>query len=496
MADLSAVPDAVRAEMQHWYDDPIYFARKELKMEPDPAQVDLLTAFADPSIQRIAIKSNKGPGKTAGLAVCAWNFLATRKHPRMAACSISKDNLMDNLWPELAKWQRHSKYLSTKFKWTKSRIFSIDHPETWWLSARSWSQTAEKEQQSLTMAGLHSDNTLALFDESGGIPDGVMATGDATLATIGGEHRIIQTGNPTHVEGPLYRACTTERQLWHLIEITGDPDDPKRSPRISIQWAREQIEKYGKDNPWVLVNVFGQFPPGSITSLLGPDEVSTAMQRHLQTTMYSHEAKILGVDPGRFGGARSVIFPRQGLAAHAPVVLRPNRTQKDWTGAFAGRIGQAFEKWGADVCFIDDTGGWGAGILDTLVAGGYNAIGVGFAANALDRRYQNRRAEMHFAAADWVKKGGALPFLPELQREATATNYWFRKTFQIEEKEQVKEKIGESPDLWDAFVLTFAQPVAPRTGLDWIDRKTLHAHTDPEEHGYHRRQRALVVEED
>jgi len=414
----------------------------------------------------------------------------------MAACSNSSDNLSDNLWPELAKWQQHSKYLSAKYKCAKTRIFSVDHPETWWLSARSWSRTADSQQQSLTLAGLHGDNTCVLLDESGGIPDGVMTTAEGTLATVGGEHRILQAGNPTHLSGPLYRASTNERHLWKLIEITGDPDNPKRSPRISRQWAREHIDKYGADHPWVLVNVFGQFPPSSFDVLLGPDEVSAGMQRQLQATMYSHEAKILGVDPGRFGGARSVIFPRQGLAAFNPVILRPNRSQKDWTGAFAGRIGQAFEKWEADVCFIDDTGGWGAGILDTLVAGGYNAIGVNFGGRALDRRYDNRRAEMYFAAADWVKKGGALPFLPELQREATVSTYWFRKgVFQIEEKEQVKEKLnGESPDLFDAFCLTFAQPVAPRTGLDWLDRKTMHAKTEDDEDRHSEIQRALMDE--
>ena len=46
----------------------------------------------------------------------------------------------------------------------------------------------------------------------------------------------------------------------------------------------------------------------------------------------------------------------------------------------------------------------------------------------------------------------------------TATAYWFQGgKFVLEEKEQVQEKLGESPDFWDGFVLTFAQPVAPRT---------------------------------
>lgn len=131
---------------------------------------------------------------------------------------------------------------------------------------------------------------------------------------------------------------------------------------------REQIEKYGAENPWVLVNVFGKFPATSLNTLLGPDQVSQAMQRHLQETMYSREAKILGVDPGRFGGARSVIFPRQGLASFTQIVLRPNRSEKNWTGVFAGRIAQAIEKFRADMMFVVDTGCWGAGVLDALVS--------------------------------------------------------------------------------------------------------------------------------
>lgn len=157
--------------------------------------------------------------------------------------------------------------------------------------------------------------------------------------------------------------------------------------------------------------------------------------------------------------------------------------QKDWTSVFAGRIGQAIEKWGVDATFVDDTGGWGAGVIDALVAAGYLVIPVNFGGKAMDPRYKNRRAEMHFAAADMIMKGGALPHLPELQREATATTYWFRKgVFEIEEKAQVMVKLnGESPDLWDAYCLTFAQPVAPRTGNPWLDARHGRAKTEPDE---------------
>jgi hypothetical protein len=49
-------------------------------------------------------------------------------------------------------------------------------------------------------------------------------------------------------------------------------------------------------------------------------------------------------------------------------------------------------------------------------------------------------------------------------REATAATNWFENgQFRVEEKKQIKSRIGVSPDYWDAFMETFALPEAPRS---------------------------------
>lgn len=440
--------------------------REEFKAEPDPWQHQLLRAFAstDRQAMRIALKANKGPGKTAGLAWCILNFLACYgepgEHPKGAATGITKDNLTDNLWPELAKWMGRSDFFSAAFTWTKTRIFAKSYPETWFFSLRTWAKSADPQQQADTLAGLHAKFLLFVLDESGGIPKAVMATAEAGLAN---EHvgwaKILQAGNPTHLEGPLYDACTSERAMWTVIEITGDPDDPNRSPRISKEWAREQIEKYGRDNPWVLVNVFGQFPPSSLNTLIGPDEVHAAMRRwgHLKKADVAHMQKRLGVDVARFGDDRSVIFPRQGLMAKKPVILRHMRTTD-----IAARILLAVQRWGSELELIDDTGHWGHGVYDNLLTTGRSPIAVQFHAPALDPRYKNRRAEMWLTMTDWIKRGGCLPMLPELVAELTTPTYTFSQgQFLLEDKDQIKERLGRSPDLADALALTFAIPDQP-----------------------------------
>jgi phage terminase large subunit len=436
-----------------------YLTRYIDRIEPLPAEPALCIEVEHPSscylTNDFIVTHN-----TAILAWLAWNFLLTRPSPKIAATSITADNLADNLWAELSKWQQKSELLTKMFTWTKTRIFANEAPQTWFMSARSWSKSATPEEQGNALAGLHADYIMFLLDESGGIPEAVMAAAEAALSSCKEGH-LVQAGNPTHLEGPLYRACTTERRLWHITEITADPDDPKRTPRVSVQWAREQIEKYGKDNPYVLINVYGRFPPSSINALIGPDEVKEAMKRYYRPQDYSQSARVIGVDVAREGLDSTVIFCRQGLTAFPPVQHR----NIDGTQG-AGIIARKWQEWDADGVFVDNTGGFGSSWIDNLNRLGFAPIGVHFSSKANDRQYFNKRTEMACECVNWVRKGGALPDVPELLADMVNTTYTFKGDKMIvEPKEVIKEKLGRSPDWFDSLMLTFAEPLV-RKGLN------------------------------
>lgn len=437
--------------LKEWRDNPVKFVRDIFDVEPDEWQKDMLMYFA--KYNRIAAKACKGPGKTATMSWCCWNFLLTRPYPKIAATSISWDNLSDGLWTEMAKWQNKSELLKNSFTWTKTRIFQNENPETWWMSARTWSKSADSSQQADTLAGLHADYLLFVIDEVGGVPDSVMAAAEAGLST-GIETKLLIAGNPTSSDGPLYRACTTERHLWKTLEITSDPDDPKRTPRVSIDWAKEQIQKYGKDNPWVLVNVFGKFPPSSLNTLLGIDEITNAVNRGVKDEDIIGSQKRLGVDVSRFGDDRTVIFPRQGLVAFVPVIMRNARSHE-----IAARVMQAKSTWGSEMEFIDGTGGYGSGVIDSLIQAGQSPQEIQFSGKPIDTRYHNKRSEMWFLMAEWIKRGGCIPNDPDLIKELSTPSYTFQNgKFLLEPKDQIKDRLGFSPDLADALCLTFALP--------------------------------------
>ena len=435
--------------------------RELFGVEPDPWQDNVLSNF--PKRQRIAMPASKGPGKTTTLAWIAWNFLLTRENPKCAATSITGDNLRDNLWTEMAKWQQKSPLLSKMFTWTRERIFANENPEQWWVSARTYPKDGDATKQADTLAGLHADYILFLIDESGSMGDAIMASAEAALSSCIEGH-IVQAGNPTQLAGPLYRAVENKNGLWYVVRITSDPDDPERSPRVDKKWAQDFIDNNGgRDNDWVRTTILGLFPRASANALIGPDEVRAAMKRYYRSHELGRVPRIMGIDVARYGDDLSVVAKREGLQMHPFVSYRGLSSTEG--AAIVNREWGSFEP---DGVFIDDTGGFGSGWIDQLALRGRNPIGVHFASSAHDKlRFANRRAEMYFLLAEWIKKGGALPENESLVEDLSNTNYSAPKgVLIIEPKELVKAKqMGRSPDSADAAALTFAEPLmvsAPR----------------------------------
>lgn len=394
---------------------------------------------------------------SAVLAWLAWHrlvcFADKGEHPKGAALSgEGRDNLRDNLWAEIGKWQDRSPFLKTAFEWTKERVYARGHEKTWFCSARSYAKDANAEAIGSALSGLHSRFPFLLLDEIGMMPPTVGQKA-SQIFTGGVEDGLIAAaGNPTSTSGLLYDIWNRQRGLWTTVTITADPDDPKRTPRVDPVHAREQIAQYGRDNPWVMATILGLFPPTSLNALLGIEDVERAMNRHLREDVYEFAQKRLGVDCARFGDDATIIFPRQGLAAFKFAEMRNARSNE-----IAARVAKAKMDWESELEFVDGTGGWGSGVIDSLTVAGHTPFEVQFAGRADDPRFYNKRTEMWWRMAEWVKKGGALPRDPQLQRELTEPLYYYQDgKIRLEEKDQIKKRLGFSPDRADSLGLTFA----------------------------------------
>lgn len=200
------------------------------------------------------------------------------------------------------------------------------------------------------------------------------------------------------------------------------------------------------------------FTASASNILITIDMVTEAVKRIYRHEDISGASRILGVDVARFGDDDSVIFRRQGLVAYPPTVLSDvdNMT-------LAGRVAEEIYKFRPDAVFID--GGRGEGVIDRLRQLGHRVTEVNFGAKADEPgRYANKRMEMWTRMTDWIQAGGSLPDIPELKTELSTPEYSFTKSglLQLESKEDIKDKLGKSPDIADALALTFAHYVGPR----------------------------------
>jgi phage terminase large subunit len=459
------------SRIREWRHNPVKFVRDVFHAEPDAWQLDVLAMAGRTGRKRIAMKACAGPGKTAVLAWLGWHrlvcFAARNEHPKGAAVSITSENLKSNLWAEMARWQNESGFLRAAFVWQAEKIFAKDHPQTWFLSAKGWSKTADQDAIGRTLSGLHSRYPFYLIDESGDIPPNMARSAEQGLSTCE-DGLIVTAGNTTSQTGLLYEVCTQGRDAgkdgrsqWEVVSITADPESPKRTPRVPVEWAAENIAKYGRDNPWVMAFILGEFPPGSINALLSVEEVEKAMGLHPKPDTFEWAQKRLGVDVARFGDDRTVIFPRQGIVAFTPREMRHKRDSAA-TVDIANAVIFKKNEWGSEMEFFDDTFQWATGAIDHMRAAGYSPTPVSFDRPSANPKYLNMRAQCWMMMADWIKAGGSLPNMPGLVLELTSPTYGFSQgKFVLEPKDAIKKRLGRSPDLADALALTFALPDMP-----------------------------------
>lgn len=225
----------------------------------------------------------------------------------------------------------------------------------------------------------------------------------------------------------------------------------------------DQIEaerRSGMSEGKVRQEFFCSFEAASDAQLIPTTLVAEAMARDPKPPEPFDE-KVIGADVARFGDDRSVICFRHGRDG-API---PYERLAGWdTMQLAGRVADWIRRWAPDAVFVDD-GGVGGGVVDRLRQLGFWSVqGVNFGARSdsprTGEKAGNKRSEMWLTARSWLETG-ALPKDPLLAAELSAPMFTYnaQNALMLERKEDMKKRGIPSPDVADAFALTFAYPV-------------------------------------
>lgn len=405
----------------------------------------------DPRDGRVSVRSGHGSGKTA---FAAWSVIwfETCYFPTRIPCTApTRHQLEDVLWPEISLWHHRLKEVNPElgalFRWGKERFALVEEPEASFAALRTARKENPEALQGYHMAKI-GGGLLLIVDEASGVDEAIYESGEGSLSQSGA--KVLMLSNPTRLQGYFYDSHHRMRPTWWSIHA-----DSVNSPFQSQIFRDNAARRYGKESAYYKVRVLGEFPPSQSDTVIPLEIADSAKFRDVQC----YGPIVWGVDCARFGMDRSALAKRWGNHQHGKV--------QSWSGKDTMQVsGLVYHEWQdtppheRPVCIAVDVIGIGAGVADRLAELGLPVLAVNVAESAsIKDRYVRLRDEIWWNSREWLeRKNCRLEDDEDLIAELTCITYKHLSDGRIlvESKEDAKKRGIESPDLADAWNLTFA----------------------------------------
>ncbi len=223
-----------------------------------------------------------------------------------------------------------------------------------------------------------------------------------------------------------------------------------------MMWRQNKIKtsgewKFKQEYPAYIQEAFNA---SGEDSFISPENVLKARKN---TTAEASKNVVIGVDPAWMGSDLTAIVWRKGR-----VMTKMQTYEKLDTMQITGIISQIIYTERPYRIFID-VGGIGAGIYDRLVELGKADVvtPINFGSKADDpKRYTNKRAEIWARMQEWFNSelSVRIPDDDKLQTDLTCLKAQLDSAGRIkmESKDDIRKRLGRSPDAGDALALTFS----------------------------------------
>jgi phage terminase large subunit len=208
--------------------------------------------------------------------------------------------------------------------------------------------------------------------------------------------------------------------------------------------------------------VRGLFPNADELQYIDRARVDEA--RHREVWTLDNEPLIAGFDVSGGGSAWNVIRFRRGLDGRVMPPVRitgeRGRDRDLLMGVCAELLRNQRPSQRIDMLFVDSA--FGAPIVERVLHH-KNVAEINFGGKPPDEHQENIRAYMYAKATDWLLKGGIPADDENLAQQLCLPGYHINRSGRLvlESKADLQRRGEASPDDADAFVLTFARPVAP-----------------------------------
>jgi hypothetical protein len=304
------------------------------------------------------------------------------------------------------------------------------------------------------MEGQHAEDILFIVDEAKLVSHKTFKSISGALTSTGAKLLVISTPSENN-EGYFYDIWKDGLDFVKYHTSAFDSPNIKHGkiivPHLVTQeWVDECENDWGKDSPTYITKVLGDFPDITEDTLIPYKWVEQAIDRTLEKTTPIE----VSCDVARYGSDVTVIMQR-----HGPVARVSSRMAKRDTMEVAGAIKFLYNSLKATKAKIDVIG-IGSGVCDRLREQRIGVMDCNNAEKAIDsENFLNARAENYWHLRTLFKEGEIdIENNKFLVQELTSLKYKYHSSgrIMVESKEDIRKRIGRSPDYADALSYLFA----------------------------------------
>lgn len=435
---------------------------------------------------RVAVRGCHGLGKSA---IGAWlvhhfSLVMDGEDWKCPTTASVWRQLMKYLWPEVHKWSRLIKwdYIGREPYDRNRELMTLN------LRLETGESMALASDQPESLEGCHADNLLFLFDEAKVVPDATWDAIEGAFST-NGIIKVFAMSTPGSPSGRFYQIHKREPgyEDWVTRHVT--IEEAIRADQVSREWVDQRARQWGRDSSIFKNRVLGEFASDDETGVIPLDWVERAVETWKEavessgvvdpadlrdvcggTTPLTRDQaeRIFGpftrlsVDVARGGGDSVVHAVGHGTDNISNLDYKANsidsmKTTGEVVAFMSNKTGEV----------VMDVGGLGAVVYDRCRELGVNILAFNSSRKSVARDQSGELGFFNERAEAWWKfrerldpNSGLRTALPPdklMVGDLTAPKWTLTSSgaILVEGKEDIRKRLGRSPDGGDAVVMRF-----------------------------------------
>lgn len=488
--------DKAAYHLRSWRNDWNRFVYDVLKARLDKEQQDIISSVQFNPMTTVASGTARGKDFVSACACLCFLYLTPRwnndgilvKNTKVAMTAPTGRQVRNIMTPEVRRLFKAAGFLP-------GRLVADDIRTGY----EEWFLTGFKAGDDNTEAwsGFHASNVMFSVTEASGISQTVF---NAIEGNLQGNSRLLLVFNPNVLSGYAAESMKSarfskfrlsslnaENVVSRKVVIPGQVDYDWVADKVQIWCSKVNEGEFNegegdfswegglyRPNDLFRVKVLGMFPKVSSDCLIPYEWISLANDRWRAYVEENGQGKVpdeplcLGVDVAGMGRDSSVLCPRFGNFVKEFILHQSGGKADHMQVAGMVKHALATATSAKPKAFID-TIGEGAGVYSRLAELGitgaisckFSESAKGYADETGQYVFANMRAYLHWCVRDWLdpanRHGAMLPPDDMFTQEATSIKWKFQSSgaIIIEPKDDIKARIGRSPDLFDSLANTF-----------------------------------------